>query len=167
MQYVPYAPLSLTNIALQGDFLNWFSTTDAAQALSYTSFLHTYSQFGAFAQNFHTVQFRQLDGALNNFRLDLANLVPFSMTSDYIGFLQNTTFMLQNINERINLINEGVRSIFGNADVFSNTTFTEAYLSETNWPRGDWETLPANLTDNIASFSSVTYAGDANEVPAP
>ena len=150
---------------VQGAFLDNFSTTNFASWSYFDSRLRDLLSQSAFVARFHTVQFRQLDAAIQTLYTvsTVLNKETFSTTTDWSEMLSNTMYMIANINTRMNLLNTGISSLFESSNVFSESTFTLNYLSATYWPRGEsWteQWVPAQLTDDPLVFENATFMGD-------
>lgn len=172
MTYVPYNEFggnpdqvmdSSGNI-IYGPFItNYLNTTNN---YVYDNSLTSLTERGAFISRYHTAQFAQFDYAVQDFQ-NVFSPPSFATTPAWMTVISNTTFILENFNERLNLINTGVQGIFGST-VFTSDTQALNYVSNTNWPNGfAWVggVLPLPLdTSNTVAFQSVTYYDDANVI---
>lgn len=149
-----------------GPFLTYYDNYDTTgSSTMYDEFLKSLTQEGAFISRFQTIKFRQFDEGLHLIRSEFYP-TPFNETDAWQNLVTNTTFILENFNARLNLMNDGLRAIFQSSVYVENESQSLNYLSQTSWPQSSWSDLPLPLTtSNTSDFMSVTFGGDAGMIP--
>ena len=150
---------------INGPFITQFINTDlTGNALMFDLALKSLTQNGAFISRFQTIKFRQFDEAL--YAMQTEFLPPsFNESGEWLNVVSNTTYIMENFNSRLNLMNSGLQAIFQSSVFSPNPNLELDYLSNTNWPRSSWTQLPVPLTGETIEFMEETFGGDANVIP--
>jgi hypothetical protein len=175
MRYTPYPETDsgmpdqvVDNVGanIYGPFLTQYFAYDASgSATMYDDVLKSLTQNGAFVSRFQTIKFRQFDEALHAMQAQFLPM-PFNESAEWLNVVTNTTYILENFNTRLNLMNAGMQGIFQSSVYTPNTTTALDYLSNTDWHNSTWTDLPLPLiTSDSNNFMSATFYDDANVIP--